>query len=122
VAIVATYTYCCLAALPALTLCTNPTLPYPTPPPYPYYKTLTPALLVFLRSGRAERRRAQIAWGDMFAQPLADADVVMIFGVTPLMKGEYTVCVVMNRVLLVFASLLEYTCFPLPLTSRWSRI
>ena len=116
----------CLAVLPGLTLCANPN---PNPNPfYPDYKTLTLTLtltitltLVLLCSGRAERQRAQIVWGDMFAQPLADADVVMIFGVTPLMKGEYTVCVVMNRVFLVCANLLEYTCFPLPLTSCWLR-
>jgi len=34
-----------------------------------------------------DHRNAHIAWGDLFAQPVANADVVMIFGVTPLMKG-----------------------------------
>lgn len=51
---------------------------------------LNPSLVLLshinaLRAGLPVYRRCSFRWGDLFKHPVADADVIMVFGVVPLM-------------------------------------
>lgn len=63
--------------------------------------------------GHHERKRAHIICGDLFQQPLHDADAVLIFGVKPLMKD---ISLKLRRECRPGTHILSYR-FPLPLLS-----